>query len=76
MIFVYFCHIQTPPMGLFFKLQQYIIPQKTTFFMKIYNYENENLVVSEKIEKSQYPYFELSHIGKLCAKTLTLNWNP
>ena len=71
-----FCHIGTPPMGSFFKLQQYIIPQKTTFFMNIHDLENENLVLSGKIEKSQFPYFELSHIGVLCTKTLTLNRNP
>ena len=47
-----FSHIGTPPMGLFFKLQQYIIPQKTTFFMKIHDLENENLVLSGRIEKS------------------------
>ena len=75
-IFANFCHIGPPPVGLFFKLQQYIIPQKTTFFMKIHDLENENLVLSGKIEKSQFPYFELSHIGVLCTKTLTLNRNP
>ena len=63
-------------MGLFFKLQQYTITQKTTFFMKIHDLENKNLVLSGKIEKSQFPYFELSHIGVLCTKTLTLNRNP
>ena len=75
-IFANFCHIGPPPMGLFFKLQQYIIPQNITFFMKIHDFENENLVLSGKIEKSQFPYFELSHIGVLCTKTLTLNRNP
>ena len=75
-IFANFCHIGTPPMGSFFKLQQYIIPQKTTFFMKIHDLENENLVLSGIIGKSQFSYFELSHIGVLCTKTLTLNRNP
>ena len=75
-IFANFSHIGTPPMGLFFKLQQYITPQKTTYFMKIYDFENENLVLGGKIEKSQFSYFELSHIGVLCTKTLTLNRNP
>ena len=75
-IFANFCRIGTPPMGLFFKLQQCIVPQKTTFFMKIHDIENKNLVLSGKIEKSQYPHFELSYIGVLCTKTLTLNRNP
>ena len=75
-IFANFSHIGTPPMGLFFKLQQYITPQNITFFMKIHDFENENLVLRGKIEKSQFPYFELSHIGVLCTKTLTLNRNP
>ena len=51
-IFANFCHIGPPPMGLFFKLQQYNIPQKTKIFMKIYDFENKNTVQSEKIEKS------------------------
>ena len=38
-------------MGLFFELQQHIIPQKIRFFMKIYGFENENIVESEKPEK-------------------------
>ena len=75
-IFANFCRIGPLPMGLFFKLQQRIVTQKTTFFMKIHDFENENLVLSEKIEKSQFPYFDLSHIGLLCTKTLTLNRNP
>ena len=41
-------------MGLFFKLQQHIIPQKITFFMKIYDCENQNTVQSEKQEKIQF----------------------
>ena len=49
----------------FFKLQQDIIPRKTTFIMKIHEFENENLVLSEKIEESQFPYFELYIKGKL-----------
>ena len=75
-IFANFSHIGTPPMGLFFKLQQYITPQKTTYFMKIYDFENENLVLGKKLKKSQFSYFELSHIGMLCTKTLTLNRTP
>ena len=75
-IFANFPHFGTPPLGLFFKLQQCITPQKTTYFMKIYDFENENLVLSGKIEISQFPYFELSHIGVLCTKTLVLNRNP
>ena len=39
-----FCHIRMPPMGPFFELQQHNVPQKITFFMKIYDYENENIV--------------------------------
>ena len=49
LVFTNFCHIGTPHMDLFFKLQQYIIPQKTTFVMKIYDFENENIVLSEKL---------------------------
>ena len=60
-------------MGPFFELQQHNVPQKITFFMKIYDFENENLDLSRKIEKSQFPYFELSHIGVLCSKTLNAN---
>ena len=75
-IFANFSHIGTPPMGLFFKLQQYITPQKTTYFMKIYDFENENLVLDKKLKKSQFSYFELSHIGVLCTKTLMPNRNP
>ena len=48
-IFANFFHFGPPPMGLFFKLQQHIIPQKITFSMKIYDYENENTVQIEKI---------------------------
>ena len=39
-------------MGLFFELQQHNIPQKITFIMKIYDYENENIIQSEKLENS------------------------
>ena len=75
-IFANFCYIGHPPMGLFFKLQQHIISQNIKFLMKIHDLENDNLVLSGKIEKSKFPYFELSHIGVLCTKTLTLNRNP
>ena len=43
----------TPCIGLFFEVQQHTIPQKTTFLMNIYNFSNENIVFSEKFEKSQ-----------------------
>ena len=33
-----------PPMGLFFELQQHNVPQMITFFMMIYDYENEIIV--------------------------------
>ena len=39
-----FCHIKPLPLGLSFELQQLIIPQKTTFDMKIYDFENKNTV--------------------------------
>ena len=39
-----FSNIRPPPMGLSFELQQHIIPQKITFFMTIYDYENQNIV--------------------------------
>ena len=57
-------------MGLIFELQQHNVPQKITFFMKIYDIENENIVQSEKLEKSQFYCFHPSHIGVLCSKTL------
>ena len=40
-IFVIFGHLHW---GLFFKLQQHNVPEKITFFMNIYDYENENIV--------------------------------
>ena len=49
-----FSHILPPPMGLFFELQQHNVPQKITFFMKIYVYENEIIVYSENLEKIQF----------------------
>ena len=39
-----FSHIWPPPMGLFFVLQKDNVPRKITFLMKIYDYENENIV--------------------------------
>ena len=60
-------------MGIFFELQQHNVPQKITFFMKIYDYENENIVNIENLEKSQFYCFHLCHV---CSKTLTLNRNP
>ena len=41
-------------MGLFFELQQHNVPQKITFIMTIYDYENENIIQSEKVEKSSF----------------------
>ena len=52
-------------MGPFFELQQHNVPQKITFFMKIYNYENENIVLSEKLERSEFYCFHPCHIGVL-----------
>ena len=37
-------------MGIFFELQQHNVPKKITFFMKTYDFENENIVQSEKLE--------------------------
>ena len=37
-------HTSLPPIHTFFKLHQHNVPQKITFFMKIYDYENENIV--------------------------------
>ena len=39
-----FSHNGSPPMGLFFELQQHILPQKIKFLMKAYDYENEIIV--------------------------------
>ena len=47
-----FGRIWYPPIGLFFEVQQHAIPQKTTFLMNIYNFSNENIVLSENFEKS------------------------
>ena len=69
--------ISGPPlMGLFFALQQHNVPQKITFFMKIYDFEKRNTVQSEKFEKSQLYRFHPCHVGVLCSKTLTLNGHP
>ena len=43
-IFANFCRIGLPPMGMFFELQQHTIPQKTAFIMKIYDFENQEIV--------------------------------
>ena len=51
MIFANFGRIWHPPIGLFFEVQQHTIAQKTTFLMKIYDFANENIVLSEKFEK-------------------------
>ena len=37
-------HISDPPIHTIFKLHQHNVPQKITFFTKIYDYENENIV--------------------------------
>ena len=37
-------HTSAPPIHTFLKLQQHNVPQKIIFFMKIYDYENENIV--------------------------------
>ena len=39
-----FSDIWPPTMGLFFELQQHNVPQNITFFKKIYDYENRNIV--------------------------------
>ena len=64
-----------PPMGLFYELQQHIVPQKITFFMKIYGFENKDTVKSEKFEKSQFYCFHPCHVGVLFSKTLNANWH-
>ena len=45
-------HTSAPSIHTFLKLQQHNVPQKITFFMKIYDCENKNTVQSEKLEKS------------------------
>ena len=74
--FANFGRIWHPPIGLFFEVQQHTIAQKTTFLMKIYDFANENIVLSEKFEKSQFCCFDWSHIGVLYTKSLTLDRNP
>ena len=49
----------------FFKLHQHIVPQKIPFCMKIYDYENENTVQIEKLEKSQFYSFHPCHLGNV-----------
>ena len=39
-----FFDIRPPLMGIFIEIQQHNVPQKITFFMKIYDYENESIV--------------------------------
>ena len=73
---VVFLILGPPPMGLFFALQQHNAPQKITFFMKIYDIENESIVQSEKLEKSEFYCFHPSHIGMLFNKPLMVNGNP
>ena len=68
--------ISTPPIHLLFDLQQKNIPQKIPLFMRIYDFANENIVLSEKFEKSQFCCFDQTHIGVLYTKTLTLYRNP
>ena len=63
-------------MGLFFELQQHNVPQKITFFMKIYDYENENMVLWEKLEKIQFYFFQPCHLGVLCSKILLVDRTP
>ena len=70
------CHINTPPIHSLFDLQQHNVPQNITFFMRIDDYENENILQSEKHEKSQFYCFHLRHIGLLFSKTLTVNGHP
>ena len=69
-------HISAPPIHKLFDLQQHNVPQKITFSMKIYDYENENTVQIEKLEKSQFYCFHPCHVGVLCSKTLALNRHP
>ena len=44
-------HTCAPCIHTFFELHQYNVPQKITFFMKIYYCENRNTVQNEKLEK-------------------------
>ena len=69
--------ILAPPHILaFFKLHQHNALQKISFCIMVYDYENENLVQIEKLEKCQVYCFHPFHIGVLWSKTLTLNRNP
>ena len=36
-------HTSAPPIHTFLKLQQHDVPQKITFLMKIYDYENKDM---------------------------------
>ena len=58
-----FFHIWPPPMGLFYELHQHNVPQKITFLMKIYAYENKNTLQSEKLGKIQFYCFHPCHVG-------------
>ena len=64
------------PIGLFFELKKHNIPQKNTFFMWIWDFENRNIFQSEKLKKSEIYRFYLPHIGALCTEILTLNRTP
>ena len=68
-------HSSAPPIHTFYKLHQHNVSQKITFFIEIYDCENENTVQSEKLEKSQFYCLHPRHIGLLCSKTLDANWH-
>ena len=51
-------------MGPFFKLKQHNVPQKITFCMKIYDYENKDTVQIEKLEKFSFTVF--THVLQAC----------
>ena len=63
-------HFSAPPIHTFFEQHQDNVPRKITFFMKIYHYENNNTIQSEKLEKIQFYCFHPCHVGVLCSKIL------
>ena len=62
-------------MILFAAIQQKNIPRKIPLIMRIYDFANENIILSEKFEKSQFCCFDQTHIGVLYTKILMPNSN-
>ena len=65
-----FSHIRHPPIGLFVEPPQHNVPQKISFFMKIYDYENKNTVQIDKLQKSKFYCFHPCHWDQADSESL------